>query len=57
LTLKEWWFQKSGLGSAERTGIDEPRATTRDIPDYDVLMRQRLRVLRAAAVLAVKKKP
>jgi phosphoserine/homoserine phosphotransferase len=30
---------------AERTGIDELRATTRDIPDYDVLMRQRLRLL------------
>lgn len=32
---------------AERTGIDELRATTRDIPDYDVLMRQRLAILRA----------
>tara|TARA_R100001039_G_scaffold39133_2_gene44093 strand:+ start:2391 stop:3008 length:618 start_codon:yes stop_codon:yes gene_type:complete len=31
---------------AERTGIDELRATTRDIPDYDVLMQQRLRILR-----------
>ena len=30
---------------AERTGIDELRATTRDIPDYDVLMRQRLSLL------------
>lgn len=30
---------------AERTGIDELRATTRDIPDYDVLMQQRLRIL------------
>jgi phosphoserine / homoserine phosphotransferase len=30
---------------AERTGIDALRATTRDIPDYDVLMRQRLRLL------------
>ena len=29
----------------ERTGIDELRATTRDIPDYDVLMRQRLDIL------------
>ncbi len=33
------------LNFAERTGIDELRATTRDIPDYDVLMRQRLRIL------------
>ena len=30
---------------AERTGIDALRATTRDVPDYDVLMRQRLRIL------------
>jgi phosphoserine/homoserine phosphotransferase len=30
---------------AERTGIDELRATTRDIPDYDVLMKQRLELL------------
>ena len=30
---------------AERTGIEELRATTRDIPDYDVLMRQRLAIL------------
>jgi len=27
------------------TGIPELRATTRDIPDYDVLMKQRLRIL------------
>ena len=31
---------------AERTGIDELKATTRDIPDYDVLMQQRLRLLK-----------
>lgn len=30
---------------AERTGIEELKATTRDIPDYDVLMKQRLRLL------------
>lgn len=30
---------------AERTGIAALRATTRDIPDYDVLMKQRLRLL------------
>ncbi len=30
---------------AERTGIPSLRATTRDVPDYDVLMRQRLRIL------------
>ncbi|MEJ1298019.1 MAG: bifunctional phosphoserine phosphatase/homoserine phosphotransferase ThrH [Candidatus Sedimenticola sp. (ex Thyasira tokunagai)] len=33
------------INFAERTGIDELRATTRDIPDYDVLMRQRLDIL------------
>ncbi len=33
------------IGFAERTGIAELRATTRDIPDYDVLMKQRLRIL------------
>ena len=30
---------------AERTGIEALRATTRDVPDYDVLMKQRLRIL------------
>jgi phosphoserine/homoserine phosphotransferase len=34
------------INFAERTGIDELRATTRDIPDYDVLMKQRLQILR-----------
>ncbi|MGK2913798.1 MAG: bifunctional phosphoserine phosphatase/homoserine phosphotransferase ThrH [Porticoccaceae bacterium] len=33
------------IAFAEKTGIDELRATTRDIPDYDVLMRQRLAIL------------
>jgi phosphoserine / homoserine phosphotransferase len=33
------------IAFAERTGIQELRATTRDIPDYDVLMKQRLRLL------------
>lgn len=33
------------IGFAEKTGISELRATTREIPDYDVLMRQRLRIL------------
>ena len=34
------------IAFAEKTGIDALRATTRDIPDYDVLMQQRLRILR-----------
>lgn len=33
------------IGFAEKTGIDELRATTRDVPDYDVLMKQRLTIL------------
>ncbi len=33
------------IGFAEKTGIDALRATTRDIPDYDVLMKQRLSIL------------
>ncbi len=34
------------IAFAERTGIEELAATTRDIPDYDVLMRQRLALLK-----------
>ena len=33
------------IAFAEETGIVELRATTRDIPDYDVLMQQRLAIL------------
>jgi len=33
------------INVAERTGIKELRATTRDVPDYDALMCQRLRIL------------
>ena len=33
------------INVAERTGIDALRATTRDIPDYDQLLTQRLRIL------------
>lgn len=33
------------INVAERTGVKELRATTRDIPDYDVLMKQRLKIL------------
>ncbi len=35
------------IGLAERTGIESLRATTRDVPDYDQLMRQRLDLLEA----------
>ena len=33
------------IAFSERTGIQELRATTRDIPDYNVLMKQRLGLL------------
>ena len=33
------------INFAERSEIESLRATTRDIPDYDVLMKQRLRIL------------
>ena len=33
------------IAFAEKTGIEELKATTRDIPDYDVLMKQRLSIL------------
>ncbi len=33
------------IAVAEKTGIEELRLTTRDVPDYDVLMRGRLRIL------------
>lgn len=33
------------VGLAERTGIEALQATTRDIPDYDQLMRQRLELM------------
>jgi phosphoserine/homoserine phosphotransferase len=34
------------IAFAERTGIEELRLTTRDVPDYDKLMQHRLRILR-----------
>lgn len=33
------------INLAERVGVDALKATTRDVPDYDVLMRQRLALL------------
>lgn len=33
------------INFAEKTGIGKLRETTREVPDYDVLMRQRLRIL------------
>ncbi len=34
------------IAFAEQTGIEALRLTTRDVPDYDVLMRKRLEILR-----------
>jgi phosphoserine/homoserine phosphotransferase len=34
------------IGFSEKTGIEELRLTTRDVPDYDALMRRRLGILR-----------
>lgn len=33
------------INVAERTGVEALRTTTRDIPDYDALMRRRIRIL------------
>ena len=33
------------LGVADLTGIDELKATTREIPDYDQLMKRRLKIM------------
>jgi phosphoserine/homoserine phosphotransferase len=33
------------IAFAEETGIEELKATTRDVPDYNVLMKQRLKLL------------
>jgi len=38
------------INVAERTGIEELRLTTRDIPDYDALMRRRLAILKREGI-------
>jgi phosphoserine/homoserine phosphotransferase len=40
------------INFAKKTGIKALEATTRDIPDYDVLMKQRLAILRTQLRLA-----
>ena len=35
------------IGFSDKTGIEELRLTTRDVPDYDALMRRRLGILEA----------
>ena len=43
-------FPEIWLAVAEQTGIEELLKTTRDIPDYDELMKQRLAVLRRHSI-------
>lgn len=38
------------IAVAKKTGIDELRLTTRDIPDYDALMTRRLKILKNARI-------
>ena len=38
------------INVAERTGIEELRLTTRDISDYDVLMKHRLKILKERGI-------
>ena len=45
ILVPEIWISVS-----ERTGIKELRLTTRDIPDYDQLMRRRLEILKREAL-------
>jgi len=43
-------FPEIWLGLADKVGVEELGLTTRDISDYDVLMRKRLDVLRAHGI-------
>ena len=45
LDLERVLIPEIWIAFAEETGINALKATTRDIPDYDVLMQQRLRIL------------
>lgn len=38
------------INVAEKTGIEELRLTTRDIPDYDELMKRRLKILKREGI-------
>lgn len=43
-------FPEIWIGLAEKVGLDELRLTTRDISDYDVLMKKRLHVLKTHGI-------
>lgn len=46
LDLEGVLFPEIWIAVAKKTGIKELRLTTRDIPDYDVLMKRRIRILK-----------
>ena len=48
LDLEGVFVSEIWIGVAEKTGIEELRFTTRDIPDYDKLMKRRLEILKRA---------
>lgn len=43
-------FPEIWLGLADKVGVEELRLTTRDISDYDVLMKKRLEILRTHGI-------
>ena len=45
LDLEGVFLPEIWINVAEKTGIEELRLTTRDIPDYDELMQRRLKIL------------
>jgi phosphoserine/homoserine phosphotransferase len=45
LDLEGVLFGEIWINFSQQTGIEQLKLTTRDIPDYDVLMRQRLQIL------------
>ncbi len=48
LDLEGIFVPEIWIGVAEKTGIEELRFTTRDIPDYDQLMKRRLEIVKRA---------
>jgi len=46
LDLEGVLFGEIWINFSQQTGIEKLKLTTRDIPDYDVLMRQRLQILK-----------
>ena len=44
--LEGVWVPEVWINVAKKTGIDELKLTTRDISDYDVLMKRRIKILK-----------